>query len=204
MYTGSPRATIGCLASFHVRLHILYIRSYAFAIWKRLKPARSYTAVFYNNSRGFIKYTTNQRDLDGFPFYVFSFNIIMICSFVYIIHIYMKYIIVFIASACIGKLPTGNISTGYQKQRKKDTSPRRKVSKVNLWFRKCVLRGWRFFIHIRPIRTVTNESILSAFSGSGREKRVFNWNPIFFLSAHTHYSPRQKLWSDKGETDIRD
>jgi len=41
--------------------------------------------------------------------------------------------------------------------------------------------GWCFFIHTRPIRPVTNESILSAFSGSGREKRVFNWNPIFFL-----------------------
>lgn len=32
----------------------------------------------------------------------------------------------------IRKLPTCNISNGYQKQRKKDTSPRRKVSKVNL------------------------------------------------------------------------
>jgi len=95
------------------------------------------------------------------------------------------------ACACIGKLPTGNISTGYQKQRKKDMSPRQKVSKVNLWFRKCVLWGWCFFIHTRPIRSMTNESILSAFSGSGREKRVFNWNPIFFLPPLS--PPRPKL-----------
>lgn len=41
--------------------------------------------------------------------------------------------------------------------------------------------GVVFFVHARLIWPVTNESILSAFSGSGREKRVFNWNPIFFF-----------------------
>jgi len=84
--------------------------------------------------------------------------------------------------ACIGKLPTGNISTGYQKQRKKDTSPRRKVSKVNLWFRKCVLRGVVFF-HTHSADTAGDKWIhLVRIFGVRSRKTSFQLKSNIFFS----------------------